>query len=156
MTFSFSTRGERDTIFTMLTVPTSLFSQPPAELLAQSRVSTHWPNKRAAHPVDHNWTGHAQVQISTRLAQSQISTNCFFSKITKIPSPSLTSFTPQSHFLSVVFIMTFVIVTSSTREHELHSIVLSLTKPNDKILPTKNDNIKKSFHNYITSMAICY
>ena len=50
--------------------------------------------------------------------------------------------------------MTYVIVTSSAREHEhLHSmsaparalsrIVLSLTKPNDKIKPTKNDDIKK-------------
>ena len=32
LTFSFSTRGERDSIFTMLTVPTSSFSQPPAGL----------------------------------------------------------------------------------------------------------------------------
>ena len=37
LTFSFSTRGERDTIFTMLTVPTSSFSQLPAELSAQSQ-----------------------------------------------------------------------------------------------------------------------
>ena len=68
------------------------------------------------------------------------------SKMTKIPSPSLLglmSFTPQSHFLFGVFIMTFVIVISSAREHELYSmcapapvlsqIVQSPTKPNDKI-----------------------
>ena len=67
-------------------------------------------------------------------------------KITKIPSPSLpgmTSFTPQSRFLSGVFIMTFVIAMSSAHERELYSmcapapalsrIVLSLTKPNDTI-----------------------
>ena len=78
-----------------------------------------------------------------------------FSKITKIPSPSfpgMTSFVHQVHFLSGVFIMTFVIVTSSAHERgHLHSmcpparglsrIVLSLTKPNDKIYPTKNDYI---------------
>ena len=54
--------------------------------------------------------------------------------------------------------MTFVIVTSSVHERELHSmcaparalsrIVLSLTKPNDKISPTKNDNIKKILTQY--------
>ena len=31
-TFGFSAREERDTIFTMLTIPTSSFSQLPAEL----------------------------------------------------------------------------------------------------------------------------
>ena len=61
---------------------------------------------------------------------------CFFKNHQK-------SFTLQSHFLSGVFIMTFVIVTSSTRECELYSmcaparalsqIVLSQTKPKDKI-----------------------
>ena len=64
----------------------------------------------------------------------------------RIPSPSLLvmrSFTPQSHFLSGVIIMTFVIVISSARERELYSmcaparalsrIVQSPTKPNDKI-----------------------
>ena len=58
--------------------------------------------------------------------------------------------------------MTFVIVTSSAHERELHSIcaparalsriVLILTKPNDKIKAMKNDNIKKSFRNYITEI----
>ena len=65
------------------------------------------------------------------------------------------------HFLSGVFIMTSVIVTWSACEPEplrsmcvparvLSRIVLSLTKQNDKIQPTKNDNIKISFRNYIT------
>ena len=61
------------------------------------------------------WTGLAQVRISI---------NCFFSEIPKIQSPSLpgmSSFTPQSHLPSCVFIMTFVIFTSSAHERELHS-----------------------------------
>ena len=123
----FSTRGERDTIFTMLTVP----SDPT------TRGASRWPN----------WTSLAQLQKSTRFVQRQISTLLFFLKITKILSPSLpgmTSFAPHSYFLSGVFIMTFVIVTSSAHEREhmhsmcspacvLNRIVLSLTKSNDKI-----------------------
>ena len=115
----------------------------------------HLTQQRAAHHIDPNWTGLVQLQISTRLAQLristslpqvQISTNCFFSKITKIPStslPGITSFASLSHFLSRVFIMTSVIVTSSARGRKhlrsmcvparaLSRIVLSLTKPNDK------------------------
>ena len=42
------------------------------------RISTHWPNKHAAHPVDLSWTGLAQVRIST---------NCFFQKSPKFPAP---------------------------------------------------------------------
>ena len=98
-----------------------------------------WPNKRAAHPVGPNWTGHAQaqkstslpqVQISTRLAQRQIlttlvqrhiSTNCFFQKSPEFSAhrfrawrhshPSLISYLG-------VFIMIFVIIRSSARERE--------------------------------------
>ena len=113
----FSTRGERDTIFTILTVP----SDPTIH------SASHSPN----------WTHLIQLQISTLL----------FFKITKNPTlllPGKTSFALQSHFLSGVFIMTSVIVTSSTCEREhlcwmcvpacaLSRIVLSLTKPNDKI-----------------------
>ena len=76
---------------------------------------TIWPKKRAAYPVAPRWTGPAQ---------SRISTNVFF-KITKNLSPSLpgmTSFTPQSHFLSGGFIMTFVIVISSARVREQYSM----------------------------------
>ena len=124
----------------------ALQSTPQLNSRPRVRISTHWPNKRAAHPVDHNSIGLAQVRISTSLVQRQISTHCFFQNSTKIPCPLLpgmTSFTPQSYFLSGVFIMIFVIVTSSAHERELHSmcaparalsrIVLSLTKPNDKI-----------------------
>ena len=61
---------------------------------------------------------------------------------------------PPVHFLSGVFIMTSVIVTSSPRKREhLHSMcaptcalswtVLSLTKLKDKITHEKNDNIRK-------------
>ena len=84
-----------------------LQSTPSWTALAQCPISTHWPNKHAAHSVDLSWTGLARVRIST---------NCFFFQITKNPSPSLpgmTSFSPQSYFLSGVFIMIFVIVTSS-------------------------------------------
>ena len=122
LTFSFSTWGERDTILTMLTVPSD-------------------PTTRSTSRSPQLASGLAQVRISPRFVQRQISTNCFFQKITKIPSPSLpgmTSFTPHSHFLSGFFIMTFAIVTSSARERELHSMcaparALSRTKPNDKI-----------------------
>ena len=40
-------------------------------------ISTHWHNKRTVHPVDHNWTGPAQVRIST---------NCFFQKSPEFPA----------------------------------------------------------------------
>ena len=39
LTFSFSTRGERDTIFTKLTVPTSPTVNPPARL-ARRRIKS--------------------------------------------------------------------------------------------------------------------
>ena len=77
----FSTRGERDTISTMLIVP--------------SNRTTH------GHPVVHYWTGLAQVQKSTRFVQLQISTYSFFLKPPKILSPSLpgmTSFTSPVPF----------------------------------------------------------
>ena len=124
----FSTRGKRDTISTMLTVPSD-------------------PTTRG-HPVVHNWTGLAQVQKSTRFIQLQISTNCFFflnhPKFSAHRFQAWTSFTFPVHFLSGVFIMTSVIVTSSPRKCEhlrlmcaparaLSRIVLSLTKPKDKI-----------------------
>ena len=65
LTFRFSTRGERDTIFTMLTVR-------PASTLNSLTQQTR------AHPAANNWTGLAQIWIPTRFVQSQISTNCFF------------------------------------------------------------------------------
>ena len=122
LTFSFSTRGERETQFLLCW----LFlhhpqSTPQLNSLAQSPISTNWPNKRAAHSVALSWTALAQVQNST---------DVFFSKITKIPSPSfpgLKSFTPQSYFPSGVFMMTFM--NTCTKSWT----VQSLNKPNDKI-----------------------
>ena len=128
-----------------------LQSTPQLNSRLRVRISTYWPNKRTVHPVDHNSTGLTQVristslvqlQISTCLAQRQISTSCFFFKSPRIPAHRFRAW-PHLHFLSGFFIMTFVIVTSSARERELYSmcapecalsrIVLSLTKPNDKI-----------------------
>ena len=77
----------------------------------------------------------------------QISTHCFFSKITQNPRPIASGRDDihiPSHILSWVFIMTSVIVISPLRECEhlrpicaptraLSRIVLSLTKPKDKI-----------------------
>ena len=59
--------------------------------------------------------------LSNKVWEVYLSVFVLFSKITKIPNPSLpgmTSFTPQSNFVSGVFIMTFVIVTSSVRARE--------------------------------------
>ena len=60
-----------------------LSSVNPHQLNSRPRVkiSTLWPNKHAAHPVDHNWTGPAQVRISTSLAQRHISTHFAQSRI---------------------------------------------------------------------------
>ena len=38
--------------------------------------------------------------------------------------------------------------------HALSRKVPSLTKPKDKIYKAKNDNIKKSFRNYITQIFV--
>ena len=62
----FSTRGQRDTFFTMVTVP----SDP------STRSASHNPN----------WTGLAQLQKTSRFVQCQISTLCFFSKSPRIPA----------------------------------------------------------------------
>ena len=137
MTFSFSTRGERDTIFTMLTVSTSFFSRLPSWTLSPESES------QLTDPTNTRASCSPQTGLASRSFKSQLT---LFSKITKIPSsslPGMMSFTPQFYFLSGVFIMTFVIFTSSARKRELHSmcaparvlsqIVLSLTKPNDKI-----------------------
>ena len=97
----FSTRRERDThtISTMLTVPSN-------------------PTMRG-HPIVHNWTGFAQVQKSTRFVQLQISTNCFFSKITENPQPIASGHDvpniPCPISLSGVFIMTSVILSHPPR-----------------------------------------
>ena len=81
----FFTRGERETHNFYYADCSYIVRQSTPQLNSRPRVriSTHWPNKRAAHPVNHNWTGLAQVQKSTNFAQRQISTNCFFQKSPK-------------------------------------------------------------------------
>ena len=49
----FSTRGEKDTIFIMLTVSTSFFSPPPTELSAQNQNLNSLIQQTRAHPVAH-------------------------------------------------------------------------------------------------------
>ena len=97
----------------------------------------HQNQQPAAHLVDLNRPHWAP----------KISTNCFFSKYPRIPAHRFRAWRhlyPQSYFLSGVFIMTSVIVTSSPREREhlrsmcaptraLSRKVLSLTKPKVKI-----------------------
>ena len=53
LTFSFSTRGERDTIFTMLTVPTSPTVNPPAGMTRPSVKS-----QLTAFLKNHFWAWH--------------------------------------------------------------------------------------------------
>ena len=98
-----------------------------------------------AHPVGSNWTLLVQAQKSTNSLRDKSQLTAFFQNHQKSQPIAFghdVIHTPV-HFLSGVFIMTFVIVTSSARERELYSmcaperalsqIVLSLTKPNDKI-----------------------
>ena len=133
----FSPRAERDAIFGMLTVPSD-----PTTCGASCRS---------------NWTSSTEARKSTRFAQVRILTKRFFQKITKIPSPlllGLTSFAPHSHFLSGVFIRTYVIFISFPRERErlrsmcaptraLSWTVPSLTNRKIKYNQRKNDNTKK-------------
>ena len=125
----FSTRGERDIIFTMLTVP----SDPTTRI----------------HPVVYNWTGLASPRPKNQLASFSFKSQliAFFKNHPKSLPHRFWAWRhshPQSHFLSGVFIMTSVIVTSSPRERKhlrsmctptcaLSRIVLSQAKPKDKI-----------------------
>ena len=138
-------RRERDTIFLCW-------------LFVHRQLSTHWPNQRMCVPCSPQ-TGPAlpKSEKSTRFVYVQISTHCFFFKITKNPSPSLlgmTSFTSPVTFLIWGFyydILDYHILPEhagtpalmSSPTHALSRKVLSLTKPKDKIYKTKNDNIKK-------------
>ena len=131
MTFSFSTRGERETQFLLCWLflhPTQ--STPKLNCPAQSSMSTHWPNERAAHPLTLSWT---------RLAQVQISNNCFFIKITKNSSlslPGMTSFPPLSiSYLGVLLWNLWLPHPPRTSVNTCTQsrIVQNLTKPNDKI-----------------------
>ena len=112
----FSTWGERDTIFTMLTVPFD-------------------PTTRSAPPRP-NWT-----RLGSDLNLLLFSK---YPRITAHHFQACHHSHPQFHFLFGVFIMTSVIVTSSPCErehlrsmcsatHALSRNGLSLTKPKDKI-----------------------
>ena len=76
--FRLSTRGERDTIFTMPTVPSK-----PTTRGASRRPQVAW-----LHLAEH--------RKSTRSVQLQISTHCFFFKIPKNPSPLLLGMTSST------------------------------------------------------------
>ena len=119
LTFRVSTRGERDTISTMLTVP----SDPTTRGLA-------WPRRGSGS------------QLASSRFKSQLTV--FLKNHPKSSAHASAYSHPQAHFLSGIFIMTSMIPISSPREREhLHSmcapncalsqIVLSLTKPKDKI-----------------------
>ena len=87
--------------------------------------------------TDCSYIAYSHTPTPARLARARIKSQLtFFFQITKNLSPSfpgMTSFTPQSHFLSGVFIITFVIVISSAHERELYSMCVGTctrTKPN--------------------------
>ena len=140
----FSTRGERDTQF---------FYADGSSIVSSQLTD---PTNARAHPLDHNWTGLTQLQKSTRFVEVQISTHCFFFKITKNPCPSLpgmTSFTSPVLFTIRSFYYdicdchilpacAWTPALMSAPTHALSRKVLSLTKLKDKIYKTKN-NIKK-------------
>ena len=125
LTFRFSTRGESDTIFTMLTDP----SKPTARG-ASRRLRLAWPRRAP--------------KINSSKFKSQL-TAFFQNTQESLPiAPGHDVIHIPSPFLSGVFIMTPVIVISSPREREhmrsmctptraLSRKYLSLTKLKDKI-----------------------
>ena len=132
LTFRFSTRGERDTIFTMLTVPSD-------------------PTRRGAPPRP-NWTN-----LGSNL------NSLFFSKSSRILAHRFWEWRhSHSSLISYLGVLLWHLWLSHPPRVRVNtcvnvytdpctkSKVLSLTKPNDKIYKTKNDNIKKKSRNYIT------
>ena len=127
---------ETHTIFTMLTVPTSSFSQLPSWTLGpESKSQLTDPT----HPVTHKLDS---PRFETRLAQRQISTDCFFQKSPKFPAhrfrvwrhlhPSLIS------YLGFLLWLWLLLWLSHPPRASVNACinsrtVLSLTKPNDKI-----------------------
>ena len=132
LSLGFLTQGERDTIFTWLTVssePTNMRT-PHSKQLDRPQLDLN-PN-------------------SLRLSPHLNSLLLF--KITKNPSPSLPGMTSfpiwgfycdicDCHFLSAG---TWTPALMSAPTHALSRKVLSLTKLKDKTYKTKNDNIKKN------------
>ena len=78
LTFRFSTRGDRDNFYKADCSYIALQSTPQLNSRPRVKISTHWSNKRATHPIDLNWTGLAWVRISTK---------CFLQKSINFPAP---------------------------------------------------------------------
>ena len=137
--FSLSTQGERET---------QLLLCWPFHLTQQTRGASHRPQLDSSRPASNlNWPRPASDLNKLRFFQNHQESQPIASGHDVICTPVSISIW--------VFIITSVIVTSSAHEREhlrsicvparsLSRIVLSLTKPNDKIQPTKNDNIKKN------------
>ena len=125
------------------------------------------PQTHACAPHSNNWTGLAQTRISTHSVYIQISTHCFYSKPLRIPAHHFRAWRhshPPVSFSILGFycdicdchilpMHAWTPALMSAPTHGLRRKVLSLTKPKDKIYKMKNDNIKKSFHNYITNIV---
>ena len=92
-----------------------------------------------AHPVDPSWTGLAQIQISTDLAQSRISTNCFFQKSPKFPAHHFRGWCHSDPgCISYLGFLLWHLGLSHPPRTSVNTCtnsrtVQSLTKPNDKI-----------------------
>ena len=100
LVFSFSTQGERerDTIFTMPTVPsdptthgasqrphfTGLAQVQKSTCFVQRQISTHWPSKCVCTPQSQLDLPSFGSQLTSSRFKSQL---CFFSKITQNPQP---------------------------------------------------------------------
>ena len=136
-----------------------------------SSQHTDSTNVHARTQQSTNCLASPRSEKSTCFVQVQISTLCFSLKITKNPCPSLpgmTSFTSPLSFPIWVFhcdicdchilpARAWTPALMSAPTHALNQKILSLTKPKDRVYKTKNDNIKKTCRNYITSLILsCY
>ena len=103
----------------------------------------HLTRQRRRTPLDSTW-----------LVSVQISTNClFFPKYPRIPAHRFRA-RRHSHpqFISYPGFLLWHLWLSHPPRTSVNTGTqcVHLTNLNDKIKPTKNDNIKKSFRNYIT------
>ena len=145
LTLRFSTRGERET-HNFYYADCSIW---PDNARAHSAVhKLHWPR-----PGPKN-------QLASSKSKSQLAA---FSKSLRIPAYRFRAWR-HSHSQSISYLgflcdicdchilpaRAWTPALMSAPTHALSRKVLSLTKPKDKMYKTKNDNIKKSFRNYIT------
>ena len=102
---------------------------------------TIWPNKRAAHPVAPSWTGPAQSQISTNVLFkiTKFSAYCFRAWHHLHPSPIFYLGFLWWHLWLSYPLRASVNCTQCVCTCTKSRIIQSPTKPNDKILLTKND-----------------